>query len=71
MPDQPEDPLGLDEALDALAQLDARRGQVVEMKVFGGMTGAEIAAVLGVSEDTVKRDWTLAKAWLGKELRKR
>ena len=71
VPDRPEDLLALDEALDALAQLDARRGQVVEMKVFGGMSGAEIAAVLGVSEDTVKRDWTLAKAWLGKELRKR
>ena len=71
VPNRPEDLLALDEALDALAQLDARRGQVVEMKIFGGMSGAEIAGVLGVSEDTVKRDWTLAKAWLGKELRKR
>ena len=71
LPNRPEDLLALDEALDALAQLDARRGQVVEMKIFGGMSGAEIAGVLGVSEDTVKRDWTLAKAWLGKELRKR
>ena len=46
------------------------RGRVVEMKFFGGLSGEEIAEVLQVSPDTVKRDWKLAKAWLGRELRK-
>ena len=54
----------------ALTQIDERRGRVVEMKFFGGLSVEEIAEVLRVSPDTVKRDWKLAKAWLGRELRK-
>jgi RNA polymerase sigma factor (TIGR02999 family) len=70
VPDRPEDLVRLDEALIALAQIDERRGRVVEMKFFGGLSVDEIAEVLHVSPDTVKRDWKLAKAWLGRELRK-
>jgi RNA polymerase sigma factor (TIGR02999 family) len=67
---QGEDVIALDEALDALAALDPRRGRVVELRVFGGLSVAETAGVLKVSADTVMRDWKLAKAWLGRELRK-
>ena len=70
VPDRPEDLVALDEVLVALAQIDERRGRVVEMKFFGGLSVDEIAEVLHVSSDTVKRDWKLAKAWLGRELRK-
>ena len=70
IPDRAEEIVALDEALDALARIDERRGQVVEMKFFGGLRVDEIAGVLGVSTDTVKRDWKLAKAWLGRELRR-
>ena len=69
VPDRPEELVALDEALLALTQIDERRGRVVEMKFFGGLNVEEIAEVLGVSSDTVKRDWKLAKAWLGRELR--
>ena len=70
VPERPEEIVALDEALVALAQIDERRGRVVEMKFFGGLNVEEIAEVLHVSPDTVKRDWKLAKAWLGRELRK-
>ncbi len=70
IPDRAEEIVALDEALDAIARIDERRGQVVEMKFFGGLRVDEIAGVLGVSTDTVKRDWKLAKAWLGRELRR-
>lgn len=56
--------LALDEALDALARIDPRKSRVVEMRYFGGLTIEEAAAVLGVSADTVKRDWRMARAWL-------
>jgi RNA polymerase sigma factor (TIGR02999 family) len=68
VPDRAEDLVALDDV--ALAQIDERRGKVVEMKFFGGLSVEEIAQVLNVSPDTVKRDWKLAKAWLGRELRK-
>ena len=70
VPDRPEELVALDEALVSLTQIDERRGRVVEMKFFGGLDVEEIAEVLNVSPDTVKRDWKLAKAWLGRELRK-
>jgi RNA polymerase sigma factor (TIGR02999 family) len=70
VPDRPEELVALDEVLIALTQIDERRGRVVEMKFFGGLNVEEIAEVLRVSPDTVKRDWKLAKAWLGRELRK-
>jgi RNA polymerase sigma-70 factor, ECF subfamily len=63
------DLVALDEALDALAQLDQRKAKVVEMRFFGGLTVEETAAALKVSPDTVMRDWRLAKAWLLRELR--
>lgn len=59
-----EDLLDLDAALDALASVDARKADVVQMKFFAGMTMPEIAAALNLSDATVERDWTLARAWL-------
>jgi RNA polymerase sigma factor (TIGR02999 family) len=59
-----EDILAVDEALTRLGRLDARQGQVVEMRFFGGLDNKEIASVLGVSEQTVVRDWRVARAWL-------
>jgi RNA polymerase sigma factor (TIGR02999 family) len=58
----------LDAALDRLAALDPRQAKVVELRYFGGMTVEEAARVLGVSEKTVKRDWSVARAWLRREL---
>jgi RNA polymerase sigma factor (TIGR02999 family) len=60
----PVDLIDLDRALNDLAQLDARQAQVVELRYFGGLENGEIAAVLGVSEPTVVRDWRVARAWL-------
>jgi RNA polymerase sigma factor (TIGR02999 family) len=62
------DVLGVDVALETLSAMDPRRGKVVELRVFGGLTVEETAAALGVSTDTVSRDWKLAKAWLAREL---
>lgn len=59
-----EEILDLDTALDALADLDPRKAQVVQMKFFAGMTSQETATALGVSDATVERDWTTARAWL-------
>lgn len=58
----------LDRALDRLAQLDARQAKVVELRYFGGLSVEEAAHVLGVSPKTVKRDWSVARAWLRREL---
>jgi RNA polymerase sigma-70 factor (ECF subfamily) len=67
--DQPgTDLAALDDALNALATMDARRSQVVELRFFGGLSVEETAEVLKVSPETVKRDWKLAKAWLLREL---
>jgi RNA polymerase sigma-70 factor (ECF subfamily) len=60
----------LDDALDALARLDARRAQVIELRFFGGLTVEETADLLKVSRQTVMRDWKLARAWLARELRR-
>jgi RNA polymerase sigma-70 factor, ECF subfamily len=59
----------LDEALTRLAAIDPRRAQVVELRFFGGLSVDEVAAVLKVSPRTVMRDWTLARAWLFREVR--
>jgi RNA polymerase sigma factor (TIGR02999 family) len=59
----------LDDALEALAKVDERRSKVVEMRFFGGLSVEETAEALGVSVDTVMRDWKLAKAWLLRELK--
>jgi len=60
--------VALDAALDALAQIDARKSRVVELRYFGGLSVEETAEVLEVSEKTVMRDWQMAKLWLGREL---
>ena len=60
--------LAVDEALQQLAKLDARKAEVVELRFFGGLTVEETAAVQRVSPETVMRDWKLAKAWLQREL---
>jgi RNA polymerase sigma factor (TIGR02999 family) len=65
-PDQ--DLVALDDALTALAEIDARKSQVVEMRFFGGLNIDETAEALHVSRDTVKRDWNMAKLWLLREL---
>jgi RNA polymerase sigma factor (TIGR02999 family) len=62
------DLLDLDAALDRLSQLSPRQAQIVELRYFVGLTVEETAATLGVSEKTVKRDWTVARAWLAAEL---
>ena len=58
----------LDEALKSLAEMDPRRSQVVELRYFGGLNNEEIAGVLKVSENTVTRDWNMARAWLHQQL---
>ena len=72
LPDSKErDLVALSDALSALAMFDARMGQVVELRFFGGLTVEETAEVLNVSPETVMRDWKTAKAWLLRELRRR
>jgi len=58
----------LDEALNSLAKIDRRRSHVVELRYFGGLNNEEIARVLKISENTVTRDWNMARAWLYQEL---
>jgi RNA polymerase sigma factor (TIGR02999 family) len=60
----------LDDALNVLAQKDPRRAQVIELRFFAGLSVEETAQALGVSPQTVMRDWKLARAWLGVELRR-
>lgn len=64
------DLIALDDALKALAQEDVRKSQVVEMRFFGGLTVEETAEALGVSRDTVIRDWQFSKTWLLREMRR-
>jgi RNA polymerase sigma factor (TIGR02999 family) len=62
--------VALDDALEALEELDPRKVRVIEMRFFGGLTLEEIAGVLGMSVGTVRRDWSLARTWLHRELRR-
>ena len=62
------DPIALDDALRKLSVLNERQGRVVELRFFGGMSVKEVAQVLGVSPNTVKGDWRVARAWLQREL---
>lgn len=62
------DLLALDDALNSLAALDPRKSQVVELRFFGGLSVRETAEVLKISQETVMRDWKLAKAWLLREM---
>lgn len=62
------DLLALEEALQNLEKIDARQAKIVELKFFGGLSIEETAHVLNISETTVKREWTFAKAWFQREL---
>ena len=64
-----EDLVALDDALEALARIDQRKSQVIEMRFFGGLSVEETAEALQVSADTVMRDWRLARVWLLRELK--
>jgi RNA polymerase sigma factor (TIGR02999 family) len=62
--------IALNDALDALAKKDQRLHKVVELRYFGGLTVEETAEVLGISSDTVSRDWAVARRWLRREIRR-
>ena len=64
------DLVALDDALTALTAQDERKARVVELRFFGGLTNQEIATELGISTDTVTRDWQMSKLWLRRELKK-
>jgi RNA polymerase sigma-70 factor, ECF subfamily len=67
----PEEIVSLNDALDALRELDARRADVVELRFFGGLSAEETAAALNISRNTVQRDWSLARAWLLRQIDRR
>ncbi|HJP95594.1 MAG TPA: sigma-70 family RNA polymerase sigma factor [Pyrinomonadaceae bacterium] len=67
-PQQSSELIRLDEALKSLAEMDSRRSRVVELRYFGGLSNEEIAGVLNISENTVTRDWNMARAWLYQQL---
>jgi RNA polymerase sigma factor (TIGR02999 family) len=67
--EQGPDVVAIDDALEALAAIDPRKAQVIELRFFGGLSVNETASVLKVSPDTVMRDWRLAKVWLLRALR--
>jgi len=67
-PGRPDDVIALDDALEGLSRLDARVGQVAELRLFGGLEATEVANELGVSERTVRDDWSFGRAWLLREL---
>jgi RNA polymerase sigma factor (TIGR02999 family) len=68
---QSADVLALDKALEELEALDLRKSKIVEMRFFGGLSQEEVAEALHVSLATVRRDWSLARAWLSRELKKK
>lgn len=68
--ERPAELLALDESLTRLAALDPQQGRVVELRIFGGLTVEETADILQISPATVKRDWSMAKAWLLHETHK-
>lgn len=68
-PEREIDMIELDELLEALKTRDERKARVVELLFFGGMTHAEAASIIGVSQKTIESDWYMARAWLGKHLR--
>ena len=67
-PEAPEQFLALDEALERLAKRDPRQARIVELRYFGGLSEEETAEVLQISVRTVKRDWSVARAWLYQQL---
>jgi RNA polymerase sigma factor (TIGR02999 family) len=62
--------VALDDALNQLAKLDPRKARVIELRFFGGLSVGETAEILGISPQSVMRDWKLAKAWLRREMKK-
>jgi len=68
--ERPAELLALDESLTQLGSTDPQQGRIVELRVFAGLTIEQTAEVLGISPATVKRDWSLAKAWLLREIDK-
>jgi RNA polymerase sigma-70 factor, ECF subfamily len=68
---QSADVLALDKALRELEKIDPRKSQIVEMRFFGGLSQEETSEALHVSVATVRRDWSLARAWLARELKKK
>jgi RNA polymerase sigma factor (TIGR02999 family) len=69
-PAEDVDLIALDDALRSLAALDPQQSRIVELRYFGGLTIAETAEVLGVSHSTIEREWSVARAWLRRELSK-
>jgi RNA polymerase sigma factor (TIGR02999 family) len=71
-PSNPKDNrlIALDDALNQLAETDHRKARIVELRYFGGLSVEETAAVLKISEETVTRDWRLARGWLMAEVEK-
>jgi RNA polymerase sigma-70 factor (ECF subfamily) len=67
-PSRTDDMLALDDAMNGLARLDPRKAQIIEMRFFGGLSVEETAEVLQVSPATVRRDWSIARFWLYREL---
>ena len=65
-----EDVVALNDALETLEKIDPRKGRIVEFRFFAGLTVDETAAVLDISPQTVAREWTFAKAWLRRELKR-
>ena len=63
-----DDLIAIDDALKALAKLDARKSEIVELRFFGGLSVKETAEVLKVSEETIRKDWNITKSWLKREL---
>ena len=67
-PERSSELVALDQAMHSLAEVDSRKSRIVELRYFGGLTVEETAECLKISEATVMRDWSLAKAWLYREL---
>jgi len=67
---QDVDVLALDDALNQLAELDAQQSRIVELRYFAGLTVEETAAVLEISPATVKREWSMARAWLSRQIKR-
>jgi RNA polymerase sigma factor (TIGR02999 family) len=70
-PERSADLIALDDALQALEKLDPRQARVVELRFFAGLSQEEVAEALNVSVGTVRRDWSLAEAWLFRELNRK
>jgi RNA polymerase sigma factor (TIGR02999 family) len=68
-PEKSEEIVKLDQSLERLSKIDPRQGKIVELRFFGGLTVEQTAELLGISPKTVKREWSMAKAWLHGDLK--